>query len=307
MRLSFPALTAAVATVMAVFACSSSQTGQDVQPNDAPDGAVVLADGAIIGPDGEIVTPDADANADADAAKPSKVNVSNETVTVMGETRKYLLVVPKTYDAARKYPLVIALPGDGEDGDYLRGLLPLDDVMGDDAIVAYPADVVDLFTPYDQNPDQQLVQATITAVSATRSIDPAKVWGFGYSKGGFIANEIACRKPGILKAMALHAGGAPQETQGPDGFPQCPGVIGLPVLAAEGEFDTAIGGDYGAQYWSKVNGCGATRTATTPAGCQKVDGCPADKPVTYCLAAGVGHYPPWDKAPEVSWAFFTSL
>jgi poly(3-hydroxybutyrate) depolymerase len=217
--------------------------------------------------------------------------------------------VPKTYDANRKYPLIIALHGDGQDGPSFRAFLSFDDVAGDDAIVAYPTGAVDIYTPYDQNADQQLVEATITDVKSKFSIDPTKVWGFGYSKGGFIENEIACRKPGLLTAMAFHAGSSPQAERGPnDPYPVCPGVVGLPILATEGDLDPEVGSSsYGASYWATVNGCSTSRSATTPAPCEQTDGCPADKPVIYCLAAGVNHYPIWDKAVDVSWAFFKAL
>jgi polyhydroxybutyrate depolymerase len=231
---------------------------------------------------------------------------TNETVEVMGATRRYVLVVPRGYDAARRYPLLIALHGDGDDGPGFRASLDLDALAGDDAVVAYPTGAVDLFTPYDQNPDQQLIEATIRAVEARYSIDPARVWGFGYSKGGFMANEIGCRRPGVWKAMAIHAGGAPQEPQS-NGFPVCPGVIGLPVLATEGELDQGIGGAYGAQYWAHVNGCSAQRSATTPAPCEAYDGCPSGKPVVYCLAPGVSHYPLWSRATAISWAWLRGL
>jgi polyhydroxybutyrate depolymerase len=290
---------AALATVLAGFACSSSEGSPPPYPS-SPDGAVVLEDGAVVDPpDAGVIAPD--------TGPASKVNTTSETVTVMGQTRKYELAVPKSYDAGRAYPLIIALHGDGQDGASFHAFLDFDALAGDDAVVAYPTGASDLFTSYDQNADQQLIEATINAVKGKLSIDAAKVWGFGYSKGGFMANEIACRRPGVWKAMAIHAGGAPQEPQGADGFPQCPGVIGLPVLETEGQFDQGIGGDYGAQYWASVNGCGTGRTATAPAPCQASDGCPAGKPVIYCLAPGVSHYPIWGQAAAVSWGFFKSL
>ena len=301
MRLTFvcgSAVAIALATC-AVFACSST-TVQKVNAT-IPDGGMQLDDGAVVDMDGNVVEqPDT-------STKPSKVDATNETVTVLGTSRTYVLAVPKTYDAARKYPLIIALHGDGQDGPTFRAFLTFDDVAGDDAIVAYPTGSVDLFTPYDMNPDQQLVEATITDVKSKRSIDDTKVWGFGYSKGGFILNEIACRKPGLLTAMAFHAASAPQaEARGADNYPICPGVIGLPVLATEGDKNTDIGADYGANYWAMVDGCGTTRTPTTPP-CYKSDGCPTGKPVEYCLAPGVVHYPIWDQAVNVSWAFYKSL
>ena len=56
-----------------------------------------------------------------------------------------------------------------------------------------------------------------------------------------------------------------------------------------------------------INGCAGTRSPSTPAACYKTDGCPAGKPVFYCLAPGVVHSPIWDQAANVSWAFYKGL
>jgi polyhydroxybutyrate depolymerase len=297
MRLSsaFGLVSTGIAMFLALYACGG-ESGGSSGTTPLPDGAVVDEDGAIIEPgaDGPVIPPD--------TAKPSKVDVTNEQVSVLGGPRSYTLSVPKKYDAARQYPLIIALHGDGQSGDGFRLFLGLDDISGDDAITAYPDQVVDLFAPYDQNQDQQLVEAVINDVKGKRSIDAAKVWAFGYSKGGYIANELACRKPGMFKAMAAHAAGAPQVPAA-----QCPGIVGLPVMLTEGDKDTAVGASFGASYWATINGCSTSRAPTTPAGCEKYTGCEAGKPVTYCLAAGVSHYPIWTGAAQASWDFFKSL
>jgi polyhydroxybutyrate depolymerase len=297
----------AIAGAAAMFACSSATVQVNGQP--VSDGGTRLDDGAVVELDGSVDPTDGDVVDPHDAwVKPSKVNATDETVTVLGTSRTYELAVPKTYDASRSYPLIIALHGDGQDGPGFRAFLNFDDIAGDDAIVAYPTGSVDLFTDYDTNADQLLIEATINDVKSKRSIDDAKVWGFGYSKGAFMLNEIQCRKPGLLKAIAFHAGSAPQEEPRDDaGYPICPGVTGLPVLATEGDQNTDIGADYGANYWAMVNGCGTSRSTSTPAGCYTTDGCPTDEPVVYCLAPGVSHYPIWDQATTVSWAFYTGL
>ncbi len=301
MRSSFVLGSALAATfvVLGVFAC-----GGDDDTRAVADAGKVLADGAVVAPDGariEQPTPQ----------KSSKVNATDETVDVLGTTRRYVLAVPKTYDAGRKYPLIVALHGDGDTGPGFRAALGFDDLAGDDAIVAYPTGAVDLGTAYDQNSDQLLSQAVIDAVKAKFSIDGAKVWGFGYSKGGFMLNEIACRKPGVFKAMAVHASGAPDAPKAPTegiDFPVCAGILGLPVLATEGQFDMIHGTEYSAQFWALTNGCSRSqRSATTPAPCQRHDSCPAGKPVVYCVAPGFGHTPIWDQAAAVSWGFFNAL
>ena len=165
-----------------------------------------LEDGAIVDPDGNIIDP-------KDSRPPSKVNTTTETVDVDGNARSYVLLVPKTYNASKSYPLVIGLPCDGQSAATFQPHLHFEDVSGDDAIIAYPDGSVDLFTPYDQNGDQKLIERTIAALKGKFNIDAAKVWALGYSKGAFQLNQIACRKPNIFTAMAIHAGGAPQDRQ----------------------------------------------------------------------------------------------
>ena len=296
MRPSFHLFTALFAFTM-LHACTDDSTS-----GSTPDDASVPNNN----PDGGSQTPTGDGQAPGDSAPPpSKVNTTNETVDVDGVSREYVLSVPKTYDAGRSYPLIVALHGDGGDASGFVAFAKLDASTGDDAIIAYPNQSVDLFTLYDQNTDQKLIERVIDAVKQKYSIDASKIWGFGYSKGAYQLNEIACKKPGILSAMAIHAGGAPQ----PDGNGNinCPAAIGLPVFVTHGENDNPGGGEYCAQYWSGYAGCQSSRSPSTPAICQAYDGCDPGKPVVFCLVPGHPHYPLYGEAAAHSWAWFKTL
>jgi polyhydroxybutyrate depolymerase len=293
----FGSVSAGIGMAAVLYACGGN-SGSSSGATTPSDGATATRDGAVIvDPDAPVDTPD--------AAKVVKVDVTNEQITVAGDLREYVLSVPKTYSGSRQYPLILALHGDGQTADDFRISLGLDAVSGDDAIVAYPNGVVDLYTAYEQNGDQQLVEAVIADVKSKWSVDAAKVWGFGYSKGGFEINQLACRRPGMFKAIAGHACGGPQKLDGP--ATDCPGSMGLPVMITEGDLNTDIGAASGAKFWAAINHCSTNMVATTPAGCESYTGCDADKPVTYCLAAGVSHYPIWTGAVQASWDFFNSL
>ncbi len=301
MRLSLAAASIAAA-LTTIFACSSKETG-------GPSSGGLSDSGSSGDPDatGDGAVADGDGNVDPkDTAPPSKVNFSNETVDVGGTPRKYVLAVPKTYSASKKYPLIVALHGDGGNASNFQALLHMEEATGDDAIIAYEEGSVDLYTAYDQNDDQRLIELTIAAVKAKYSIDAAKIWGVGYSKGAFQLNQIACRKPGLLSAMAVHAGGAPEDRL-PNGSVDCPNAIALPVFATEGGNDSGIGGQFAAQYWAGKAGCGSTLSAATPAICNKYNGCPASNPVYICIVPGQPHYPLYDDAAAHSWAWFKSL
>jgi len=259
------------------------------------------------GDDGGGTTPTPDGQAPDDSGPlPSKVNTTNETVDVDGVAREYVLSVPKNYDGGRSYPLIVALHGDGLDAPGFVAFSKLEASTGDEAILAYPNGSVDLFTPYDQNRDQKLVEYTINAVKAKYSIDASKIWGFGYSKGGYQLNEIACKKPGIVTAMAIHAGGAPQSRDG-NGNVDCPAAVGLPVFVTHGQNDDPGGGEYGAQYWASRAGCQGSRSPSQPAICEAYDGCEAGKPVVFCVVPDQPHYPLYADAAAHSWGWFKSL
>lgn len=281
----------------AVYACSSSTN--DAQPN--------LLDGAV-DQDGNVIT-DPDAIAKSDTATDvdqggSPVNTSTVSVMVAGDSRDYVLSVPKTYDASKSYPLIIALAGDGQTADQLRTSITLDSVAGNDAIIAYPDGVDDLFTDYADNGDQQLIQATADDVKSKYSIDSSKIWGFGYSKGGYMLNQLQCLRPGLFTAYAAHAAGPPADEQGNP--LNCQTGTPIPILEQQGSLDTmpAPGADEAAMDWAEFYGCGTTMTAATPNVCEKYDGCPAGVQIEYCFPSGVAHVPIWDQAVNVSWSFY---
>lgn len=245
------------------------------------------------------VTPTADPNTVSD-----KVDVSEVKLTVNGEGRRYLLAVPKNYDENKAYPLIIGLHGDGGSADEFIGNSRLTLATTDQAIVAFPDQVLDLFTDYQSNTDQRLISSTITQLKKNHNIDAGKIWGFGYSKGAFMLNEMGCRKPGLFTAIAPASGGAPQE-QDDNGEVQCPAAIAIPVYAAMGANDDPEGGKFEADYWAGLAGCHGGTQAGVPETCQAYNGC--DKPVVYCQVANHGHFPLYDNAASDAWAWFNTL
>jgi polyhydroxybutyrate depolymerase len=307
MRLSF-VCGATLAALVTIFACSSNTVEKATNP-DVPEGGTQLDDGAIVGPDGDLVQPD--------TSKPSLVNVTTGDVTNFSSDRSsYVVAVPKSYAATRKYPLVLVVHGDGGDGAGMRAYHPLDSESGEDAIVVYPSGKVhtwDLSTPFDQNTDQQYIESLIAAMKAKYSID--RVFAVGWSSGGFLVNILACRRAGIFNAIVSHAGGAPfeiPESKDANGYQLCANSPKYPALITHGASDGTVdpgSGDFDAQFWAHYNGCDpdpGTRVDTTPSPCKKHSGCPADKPVELCLIPGNGHGV-WSQAIPVEWAFLKSL
>jgi polyhydroxybutyrate depolymerase len=291
--------------VVAVSACSDTVVQRVTNP--VPEGGMQLEDGAVVDEDGAIVTPDGD--------KPSLVNVSTGTLDGFTADRgPYVIAVPKTYAATKKYPLVLVIHGDGGDGAGMRNYHTLDNETGEDAIVVYPSGAGltwDQGTPYDQNTDQQYLVALIAAVKAKYSI--GKTFGVGWSAGGFIVNIVACRRAGIFDGIVSHAGGQPYtEPKDANGYQICAGNPTYPAFITNGDKDGTVdptSGDYDAQFWAHYNGCNedpAARTDVAPSPCKTHAGCPAGKPVTYCLIPGNGHGI-WSQAIPAEWAFLKAL
>ncbi len=251
------------------------------------------------------------------------VVATNEALSVGAEMRSYVLVSPREIDPARRYPLVLAMHGDGGDGASMRAMTKLDDASGKDAFVVYPSGrnhTWDLYTPVDSDLDVAFLESLVASLAARFPIDPARVFATGFSSGAFMANQMACRRPSLLRAIASHGGGAPAEPQDATattwdgGYVRCAGqTTGVAALVVHGKDDGVVAwesGDYTARYWAAVNGCAGTRSPASgvlgAAGCMKHDACPAPTQVVFCSKPGLGH----DFAPDaaaVTWAFFASL
>jgi polyhydroxybutyrate depolymerase len=258
-----------------------------------------------------------DGGSDGEGPAVSKVDVTNETLDVGGQKRKYTLAVPKTYDATRAYPLVLFLHGDGGTGPSMRKSFTFDDVTGDDAIVAYPSGngtTWDLGTDYDDNADQQFLVALVDALAGKFDIDTSRVFGAGYSSGGFMVNQMACRRPGLFRGINVYAGGAPYEGDNPpltypSGYVKCPGEQPVAAFVVHGTADGTVdpsSGEFDAEYWRYVNGCDESRSPTTPSPCEAYDGCPTGFSSVYCLVPGLNHFP-WMPGAKAAWAMFKTL
>ncbi|HVH42013.1 MAG TPA: prolyl oligopeptidase family serine peptidase [Labilithrix sp.] len=233
------------------------------------------------------------------------------SIDVAGTKRGYLLVEPIELDAAKSHPLVLVFHGDGGDAHGFHRAWPFERATGHHAVLAYLDGILarwDLETTKD-NRDVAFVEAVVDAIAKERPIDRARVFATGYSSGGFLANVVACQRPGLLRAIASNAGGAPynQREKWPNGSPKCPGQEPVATLALHGERDFTVtldSGRYTAEYWAYVNGCRTDEMETTGyPECRLYRGCPTGKAVGFCSVPPLGHWV-WDEAAEASWTFF---
>jgi polyhydroxybutyrate depolymerase len=253
-----------------------------------------------------------------DSSKGPNPKVTNESVTVNGAKRTYVLAVPETYDAGKKYPLVLAFHGDGGTGASFRAYYKFDAQSGEDAVVAY-LDGID--TTWDierltNNADVAFAEQTIQAVAGKVSIDTTRVFATGWSSGGFFVNRFACMRSTLLRGISSHEGGAPYESPAnqphpkfPNGYPKCNGEDKVAAFIVHNTGDGTVefaSGDFDASYWAYVNGCNDNRAATSPSPCVAHQSCPADKPVVFCPIPANTHGI-WPDGAKQSWAFFKAL
>lgn len=230
---------------------------------------------------------------------------SVRTIEVGGRTRRFVLVEPS--GASSPLPLVLVLHGDGGNASGFHQAWPFERATGDGAVLAYPDGEHATWDLETKAGNKDI--AFLEAVVATLPVDRTRVFGAGYSSGGFMLNVLACHRPSLLRAFASNAGGAPylQDETFPNGYPRCPGQKPVAMLALHGERDGAVtfdSGRFSAEYWAYVNGCQTDVMETTGYDeCRLYRGCPAGKAVGLCTIGPLGHWV-WERSAEASWTFF---
>jgi polyhydroxybutyrate depolymerase len=138
-----------------------------------------------------------------------------ERVTVNGEQRILLTVVPESYTPDRAHALVLAFHGRTNSHDRVRRYYDLEPHAGDDVIFVYPggrqlpdgtytwADPED---PTRSQPDLDLFDALVEAIGARYCIDGERIFAVGHSLGGWYANTLGCARGEVLRAIASLGG-----------------------------------------------------------------------------------------------------
>lgn len=241
--------------------------------------------------------------------KSAATGVLARKVNVFGKARTYTLVVPAGYDAAISQPLVYVLHGDGGTGKQIRASFDVEAAAGGKALFLYPdgaGGAWDLDSPASKNADVALFDATLAQVQSEYCVDLHRVFIAGFSKGAYMANQLACRRGDRIRAVATHSGGGPYGAEG--GTYDDHGELvcsGKPVgsLVLHGTSDAVVApseGEKSIAHWTHANHCASSTTSGT---CATYTGCA--NPVVACKIHGLGHTV-WPEAPKRVWQFFDS-
>lgn len=305
-------IVSAAGTILAVLACSSSNSG-GVAGDVGPDASTPEEDGAASssgttssgGSSG--IAPQDDGGVDAGPQWTFK----STTVKLQhwGVERYYILREPSNYDANKAYPLVVFLHGNPSSAEWSAQYSRYElNASHYDAIVVYPDAATadwDHGAALEDNADSTFIFETIDRVKASHNIDGSKILLTGWSGGGFMSAAMACRYSGSFKAIGIHNGGQPYDPNGGPS-PTCDGAS-IPTFVSHGGKDFAVGptsGFYAVDFFSELNGCDNTQSAIAPAPCKQYDNC--EKSTIYCYDDNWDHGL-WNQALPAEWAWFKSL
>jgi polyhydroxybutyrate depolymerase len=296
--------------------------------------------------------------------------VSIAVTTATGvQTRTYDITLPTDCDAANPLPLVFAFHGDGGSGAGMYASFPIEQAAaaaGGKAIFVYPDGTDDNLDPagvrrawdlyHDPGPFPYAVRDPVPAVSdeasgnvdvdffdamvakfeASYCVDSSRIFITGMSSGGFLSNQFARWRSGVVKGTAPQSGGAPfgngdatsttgQSDWSPPNY--CVGPTGaVPALIIHGAADTTVypcNGIEAESYWGVTNGCAASaNNCTTTSDSSAYGGTctgtnlavPPPAPTTPfgtsgdCVqASGCSAPVIFCEAPQTIWGFFASL
>ncbi len=205
-------------------------------------------------------------------------------------------------DTSEARALVLVFHGSYADGSKIRAHLDLERYAGPHAIFVYP----DGLTNHDaaawnltaDGPDVVFVDAILRDVEASYCVDTRAVFAVGFSYGGWMANALACARPGVLRGIASIEGGGPNVP--------CSGRVAAMIIHGGGDFDEPLtSGEATRDHWLAANGCGKSARASSPPQCVSYEGCAEGYPVAFCRHDGAHVVP--DFAPASVWSFVNHL
>ena len=127
-----------------------------------------------------------------------------QTIVINGEENLYGLYVPKDYQSARAYPLIICLHGAGFDGSsYLDRWEPR---LGEHYLLACPTMEA---AAWWTSKAEELVSAVLREVTRTYHVDPNRVFLSGMSNGGIGTYLIGLNYVDRFAALVPMAGALP--------------------------------------------------------------------------------------------------
>jgi polyhydroxybutyrate depolymerase len=171
---------------------------------------------------------------------PNRTSARAGTIVSSGQTRDYLLYVPKNYDPAKPAPLVITLHTSMSWDSSAMAISQWNSVAeANGFLVVYPEgtgrgpkswEMADSETP-SRMPDVLFIADLIDKLEASYNIDKTRIYANGMSNGGGMAFVLSCTLSDRIAAVGMVSAGLD-----PD-FNWCPDHRPVPVIAFHGTGD----------------------------------------------------------------------
>ena len=212
--------------------------------------------------------------------------------------RSYVVRKPENYDAARPWPLLLALHPNGSGSSYWdatsgeRAFRPL---LAEEAILVLPQGRENDWRG-DVPLDLEYFDALLAQVQAGLCVDKKRIFAMGFSGGGSFSGALGCYRTDI---RAIAAGGAVIYFEEPD-------CVGSPAAwITIGDLESIQGRlDY-RDFFRTDAGCENTSQGVPPEMCIAYD-CPDPKrPVHFCSHPGDHVWPSF--GTSATWDFFTQF
>jgi polyhydroxybutyrate depolymerase len=201
---------------------------------------------------------------------------STRTVKVGDQERSYVLHVPKSYDAKKPTPLVVALHGAAMNAEMMQGFTGLDDKADAEGfLVAYPngTGASKLLLTWNAGgfpgklankaDDVAFIAKVLDDVAGVANVDAKRVYATGMSNGAMMTYRLAAELSDRIAAVAPVAGTIAVE----DSKPKRP----VSVMHFHGTKDafvpfdgpdkrgrammTFLGAEESVKTWAKLDGC----------------------------------------------------
>ncbi len=248
-----------------------------------------------------------------------------------GRSRSYLVHLPKSYNAKKKYPLVLILHGGGGNARLTAQMTGFSATADREGFIAVYPDGTGLieglfltwnagnccgFALDEETDDTGFLRALLQRLKKEHAVDPNRVFVTGFSNGGMMSYRLACELSGAIAAIAPVAGAMNVECK-----PERP----LSVVIFHGTEDGHVRYDGGeplaladwhdrtdrpvketVAFWVKFNGCRPQAQTSVKGHVQmeRYSGCREGTEVVLYTIRGEGHswpggrrWAPWAAVP----------
>lgn len=228
----------------------------------------------------------------APTLKNSPGTANQNTLTINGKSRQFIMRWPDNYDNSHPYRLIIGLHGaTGKDTDIGPSYFGLWDLSKGSTIFIAPSADGGL---WDATNDTAFVTEILKAVKADLCIDTTRIMLEGFSQGAAMSWTLACGLKGEFRAAVGHSGGGvtPPKTCDPVAY------------FGSGGLQENVTQTTQSDQFAKWDGCTIETFAKPPTGghtCNDYKGCSAGHPVRWCPYDGPHTPSPNDSGKSTSW------